>query len=552
MGRRLSILLVAAVAGVTMAAEFPPHVASGQPLTTAERSGYLSTSKYDEVIAFIHALQAIDTDIRVENFGTTVEGRTLPLVICGRRGVVDPRTAHAAKLPVVFIMANIHAGEVEGKEAALMLLRDLATTRRKLRESMTLIVAPIYNADGNEPMSTSHRTTQNGPLNGVGLRENAAHLDLNRDFMKLESPEARGLVGNILQRWDPLLTVDLHTTNGSYHGYALTYSPPLNPDAPAEIIDFERDTLLPAIRKQMDEEYQQKTYYYGNFVDQLEPEKGWYTFDSRPRFGNNYIGLRNRFAILSEAYSYIDFQSRIRVTYQFLNCILESVEKNGRKMSRIAAAADERLRKGKVRSLGVRFEIRPWKEKVEILWERSIQAPAGEGAPDPETGHGMIQRSGEIVAMRMTDYGVFAPVEKSDLPFGYLVDARATDAVATLLRHGIVVERLTIPSTVKVESFLVDEIHRSEKSFQGHLETTLTGKWKSRTAEIEPGTYLVRTDQPLGRLVFYLLDPRSDDGLVDWNYFDALLESGAAAPVRRLHSATPLPGVLVERPASEP
>ena len=549
---RLWILLLAAVAEVTMAAEFPPHVAPGQPLTAAERSGFLSTSKYDEVIAFIHDLQAMDADIRVENFGTTVEGRALPLVICGRRGVVDPRTAFAAKLPVVFIMANIHAGEVEGKEAALMLLRDMVTTHRKVREAMTLIIAPIYNADGNEPISTSHRTTQNGPLNGVGVRENAAHLDLNRDFMKLESPEARGLVGNILQRWDPLVTIDLHTTNGSYHGYALTYSPPLNPDTAAEIIDFERETLLPSIQKAMEEEYNQNTYYYGNFVDQLLPEKGWYTFDSRPRFGNNYIGLRNRFAILSEAYSYIDFQSRIRATYQFLHCILESVEKHSRKMARIAASADERLRRGKVRSLGVRFEIRPWKEKVDILWEKSVQAQAGEGAPDPETGHGMIKRSGEIVPMRMTDYGIFSAIEKSDFPYAYLIDGHATEAVATLQRHGIVVERLRIPSTVKVESFIVDHVHESEKSFQGHLETTLSGKWKSRTEEIESGTYVVRTDQSLGRLVFYLLDPRSDDGLFNWNYFDALLGAGVAAPVRRLRSAVPLVGIVVERAASEP
>jgi hypothetical protein len=549
---RVWILLLAAVAEVTMAAEFPPPVAPGQPFTAAERSGYLSTSRYDEVMAFIHDLQTIDAGIRVENFGTTVEGRSLPLVICGRRGVVDPATARATKLPVVFIMANIHAGEVEGKEAALMLLRDLVTTHRKVRDSMTLIVAPIYNADGNEPISTSHRTTQNGPLNGVGQRENAAHLDLNRDFMKLESPEARGLVGNILQRWDPLVTIDLHTTNGSYHGYALTYSPPLNPDAPAEIIDFERDTLLPSIQKQMEQDYRQKTYYYGNFVDQLEPEKGWYTFDSRPRFGNNYIGLRNRFAILSEAYSYIDFQSRIRVTYQFLHCILESVEKNSRKMARIAAAADERIRRGKVRSLGVRFEIRPWKEKVEILWEKSVEAPAGEGAPDPETGHGMIKRSGEIVPTRMTDYGIFATVEKSDVPYAYLIDGRATAAVATLLRHGIVVERLRIPTTVKVESFIIGEVRESEKSFQGHLERTLSGKWKSRMEEIEPGTYVVRMDQSLGRVAFYLLDPRTDDGLFNWNYFDALLETGAAAPVRRLRSLTPLVGIIVERAVSEP
>src|SRR4029077_19442861 len=170
---------------------------------------------------------------------------------------------------IVFIMANIHAGEVEGKEAALMLLRDLVSSSRKMRDDMVVLIAPIYNADGNEKISTEHRKTQNGPPEGVGVRENAQGLDLNRDYMKLESPEARGLIGNVLNRWDPLITVDLHTTNGSYHGYALTYSPTLNPNASSDIIEFERETLLPHIRSRMKEKHQKETYYYGNFFDQL-------------------------------------------------------------------------------------------------------------------------------------------------------------------------------------------------------------------------------------------------------------------------------------------
>src|SRR5438270_3568268 len=254
------------------------------PKTRAESSNYRETSRYADVIEFVAAIQRADPDVRVETFATTNEGRALPLVIAGPRGVVDPRTGRASGLPVVFIMANIHAGEVEGKEAALMLLRDLVSSSRKLRDRTVVLIAPIYNADGNEKISTEHRQTQNGPPEGVGVRENAQGLDLNRDYMKLESPEARGLIGNVLHRWDPLVTVDLHTTNGSFHGYALTYAPMLNPNAAGDLIDFERETLLPQIRAEMRSKHHKETYYYGNFLNQLMPEKGWYTFDSRPRF----------------------------------------------------------------------------------------------------------------------------------------------------------------------------------------------------------------------------------------------------------------------------
>jgi Zinc carboxypeptidase len=489
-------------------------MAAELPRTAAETSNYLSTSRYADVMEFVGAIQRADADVRVETFATTSEGRALPLVIVGP---YTPQSARASGKPVVFIMANIHAGEVEGKEAAQMLLRDLVSTHRKLRDDVIVLVAPIYNADGNERISPEHRTTQHGPLNGVGVRENAQGLDLNRDYMKLESPEARGLIANVLNRWDPLLTVDLHTTNGSYHGYQLTYSPTLNPNADDDIVDFERGTLLPHIRTAMKERHGKETYYYGNFVEQLQPEKGWYTFDSRPRFGNNYVGLRNRFTILSEAYSYIDFRARVEVTHEFLHEILAGVDKYGAKMMKIAAKADERIARGKLRKQGVRFKLEKWRDNVEILWEKSTAAEPGEGAPDPWTEKGAIVRTGEIVPMKMTDYGVFAPTEREEVPYAYVIDAAATHAIDVLRTHGIAVEKLDAETTLKVEQFVVKEATHAEHEFQKHHETTLTGKWKSREETFPAGTFLVRTDQPLARLVFYLLEPRSDDGLINWN-----------------------------------
>jgi hypothetical protein len=514
------------------------------PKTVAETSNYRSTSRYDDVIAFVAAIQREDANVRVETFATTNEGRALPLVIAGPAGVVDPRTARATGLPIVFIMANIHAGEVEGKEAALMVLRDLISSSRSFRDQLVVLIAPIYNADGNEKISTENRKTQNGPPDGVGVRENAQGLDLNRDYMKLETPEARGLIANVINRWDPLLTVDLHTTNGSYHGYALTYSPTLNPDAPAEIVDFERETLLPHIRSRMKEQHHKETYYYGNFVDQLNPDKGWYTFDSRPRFGNNYIGLRNRFTILSEAYSYIDFRARIEVTGQFLHEILDAVTKYGRRMQKLAARADAQIARGKLRKLGVRFQIKPWRENVEILWERTVAADAGTGSPDPWTEKGAIQRTGKIVPMKMTDFGIFVPTEKSDVPYAYLIDTAARDAIRVLLLHGIVVEKLARDTTLDAEQFAIKGVQHAEGAFQGHHEATLVGKWKGKQETFPAGTYVVRMNQPLARLAFYLLEPRSDDGLVEWNVFDSLLES-KIAPMHRITKGTPMEAVVI-------
>lgn len=524
------------IGGVAMASELPK--------TVAETTDYKSTSRYADVISFVHAIQSIDPGIRVETFATTNEGRALPLVIVGPAGVVDPRTAHASGLPIVFVMANIHAGEVEGKEAAQMLLRDLVSSKRKLREKLVILIAPIYNADGNEKISTDHRKEQVGPVNGVGVRENGQGLDLNRDYMKLESPEARGLVHNVLDRWDPLVTVDLHTTDGSYHGYQLTYAPMLTPDADSALIDFERETLLPGIRTRMKTRYGKETYYYGNFIDQLKPEKGWYTFDNRPRFGNNYAGLRNRFAILSEAYSYIDFRARVEVTQQFLNEILASVARHGQTMMKIAALADERTSNARLKKLGTRFEITPWRKNTTILWERSTPAKPGEGIQNPETGSGpRIVRTGKIVPMKIADYGIFAPTEESEVPFAYLIDGRTKRVIENLRTHGIIVERLNVPAKLRVDQFVIAKAEHATREFQKHRELTLTGEWKSSDVSFDAGTFIVRMNQPLARLAFYLLEPRSDDGLFDWNFFDEGL--GEVAPVSRLMTETPLNAAVV-------
>jgi len=516
-------------------------MANELPKTVAETSNYLSTSRYDDVMSFVAAIQRVDPDLRVETFGTSSEGRALPLVIAGPPGVATPARARATGLPIVFVMANIHAGEVEGKEAALMLLRDLATSHRKLRDDVVILVAPIYNADGNERIATDHRTTQNGPVNGVGIRETAQGLDLNRDSMKLETPEARGLVRKVMARWDPHLTVDLHTTNGSYHGYHLTYSPTLNPNADDDLIDFSRDTLLPRIRERMKERHGKETYYYGNFADQLQPEKGWYTFDSRPRFGNNYVGLRNRFTILSEAYSYIDFRARVEVTYEFVHEILDAVTKYGSKIIKLCDRADERIRRRKLRKLGVRFAIKAWKD-VDVLWEKCVAAEEGKGHPDPETGCGMIERSGEIIPVRMTDYGIFAPTEREEVPYAYVIDAAETKAIDNLLTHGIVVETLNDETTIDVEQFVIKDVARAEEEFQAHHELTLSGKWKSRDETFPAGTFVVRMNQPLARLAFYLLEPRSDDGLVAWGVLDT---SGKIATVRKIEKETALAATVV-------
>jgi hypothetical protein len=516
-------------------------VASAQtaPRTRAERTGFEETTRYDEVRAFMDAVAATGR-ARVESFGRSEEGRDLPLLVLGNPPAADPRQARPAGRPVVFVMANIHAGEVEGKEALLHLSRRLTSgDLQPLLAGAVWLFAPIYNTDGNERISLENRSEQHGPIGGVGTRENANGLDLNRDYMKLDAAEGRALVG-LLARWDPDIVVDLHTTNGSHHGYHLTYAPSLNPNADARLIGYARDRLLPAVGRAMASRHRFRTYYYGNFApagamnqESLAPAATgttvWSTYDHRPRFGNNYVGLRNRLAILSEAYSYLDFAGRVRATEAFVEEIMRFAVANGGEIRSLMSRLDAEPPV----SAGVAFTIAALPQPVEIL------VGAVERKVNPRSGRAMTAMvESAAVPTPMRDYGVFAVTASRRVPASYVVPAGpggAHDTIAShLQRHGVAFETLAAPRSVNVERFVVRTVTRAERPFQGHREITIGGEWQDAMVELPAGSLIVSASQPLGRLVFYLLEPESDDGLTTWNVLDGALKPGMPHPVLKM------------------
>jgi len=523
----------------------------------AERSNYAETSRYADVIEFINELQKLSPSVKVESFATTNEGRELPLVILSRPAVSSPREAALSGKPVVFILANIHAGEVEGKESAQHLMRDVATgPLAALMDKIILLVAPIYNADGNERIDINNRTAQNGPTGGVGTRENAQRLDLNRDFMKLESPEARGLI-DAFNRWDPHVVMDLHTTNGSYHGYHLTYAPPLNPNTDARITSFAREKLLPAVTRALKAKHNYRVYYYGNFVDPQRPTselggdrqgtpKAWATFDHRPRFGTNYIGLRNRLAILSEAYSYLDFRARVDVTDKFVRSVLQYVADHAAEVVSVIREADRRsatsgLTAGNEEGFGINFELKPSTKPVDILVGSVTRTV------DSRNNRPRLQATDEARPVKMAEWGEFRAARRLSAPAAYLLRPDQKPVIDKLLAHGITVEVTRREETFDVERYTVKTVARAQRPFQGHREAKFEVVKADAQEKFPAGSFIVSMRQPRAPLAFYLLEPESDDGFANWNFFDeetdrAMKENSSAVfPVFRLKAAPATP-----------
>lgn len=487
------------------------------PQTRAESSGYTATSSHADVLAFLDSLDVLGAPMTRGTVATSVEGREIPYVVASRPRVANAAEARASGKPIVYVQGNIHGGEVEGKEALQALLRDLLfDPRPNALDSVVLVAVPIYNPDGNDRFGAveRNRSEQNGP-DLVGLRPNGQGLDLNRDYVKAEAPETRGSL-RMFAEWAPDVFVDLHTTNGSYHGYGLTYAPSLNPAA-GRATELTRDDLLPELRERMRRRHAVETFDYGNFSRtygaDLTPDslrEAWYSYDHRPRFGTNYFGLRDGVAILSEAFSHDPFARRVEVTREFVSEILSLAAERS---ANILAAT--RARYPVVGApLPVRSRLTTAPRTAEVLVEMLEADP--DSVPDERGVHRGLRRTGRFRPQAMPVHDRFEPVLERTAPAAYLLPPDLGPVVDLLREHGVAVEETVATPRAVVEAFTIDSVVPAARAFQGHHETRLEGTWAVSTRDLPGGWHLVRVDQPLGRVAVYLLEPESDDGIVTW------------------------------------
>jgi hypothetical protein len=501
-----------------------PGAAATDPplLTIAEQSNYQATARHADVVEFCQKLAKESPLIRFAEIGKSHEGRSLPLLLLADPPVQMPEEAAKSGKLVVLAFGNIHAGEVCGKEGVLMLARDLALAQdRPLLKDLVIAIVPILNADGNERMSPANRTHQPGPV--VGVRQNAQGFDLNRDFVKLESPEVRALV-QFLNRWDPALVVDTHTTNGSYHRYTITYDAPRNPATDAPLLAFAQEQMLADLTRRLEKRGGWKSFFYGNFTRNHEL---WETYPAQPRFGVQYIGLRNRIAVLSEAYAYAPFKDRVLATRDFTHVCFEFVAENKEKLRTLLHDTDERTVKAGTKptatdKMPLQYKEVPWPNRFDAL------------------GYVEEQKDGRRVSTgQPRDYPLFylgkcEPTLEVHRPFAYFLPANQSAVAEKLQQHGIAVETLTEPAELPVEIYRVDKIARLSNPFQNHRLVSVQTTARKEMRKIDAGTLVVRTAQRLGTLVAYLLEPLAEDGLCTWGFFDTQLTEGQDFPVVRL------------------
>ena len=546
--RRFARLAVWASASLLLPSAVCPLPSSAQQ-SRAERSGFSETSSHSDVLAFLDSLEKVAGNrIARGSIGSSVQGKDLPYVIASRPLVRTAAEARRSGKPIVYVQGNIHGGEVEGKESLQALLRDLVLEARpNVLDSIILIAVPIYNADGNDAWGPQARLrgAQNGPER-VGNRPNADTLDLNRDYIKNEAPETRGSL-MMFRTWDPDVFVDLHTTNGSYHGYALTYSPSLHPAAMvgglAPSGPWTRDTLLPEVRRRVRERRGFETFDYGNFDgpngtrdDPTKAEKGgWLTYEHVPRFGTNYYGLRGKISVLSEAYSHDPFDRRVASTSAFVGELLSYVGEQSRAV--LARTRSMTLTAANRTPVPIRASMTTSPFSAPVLVE-TLEATGDTVRHEPGLRAG-LKRTGRIIAVTMPVFDRFDATLTTVLPEAWVLDSSMTGVIERLRMHGIEAHRLDRAWEGAGEVFTVDSLIRSPRLFQKHSEVRLEGRWSPGSLRLPVGSWVIPARQSLALVAAIMLEPLSDDGLTTWNAFDASLAVGGAHPVRRALAPVP-------------
>lgn len=498
---------------------------SSELVTVAEQSDYKQTSAYKDVMEFLFAAQTRSDKIEILRLTTSSEGRMVPLVVISNEGIKSPKELILSGKPAVLIMANIHGGEIEGKEATLMLIRDFVNNKDiQYLENQVVLVIPIFNADGNDKFGKNRR--DNGP-ELAGTRYNGQYLDLNRDYLKLESPEVRGLV-KLFNQWDPVLVVDLHTTDGSYHREPVTYSTNVNPNGDMSLVDYMWKHFFPDTAKILKDTYGYDSLPYGNFMDRTKPEKGWSHDAFLPRYGHNYVGLRNRFTVLDENYSHADFKTRVLGCYSFIKSILQYTHQHIREMKKMVKAADINTKNNYAReNFVLEFEIEKLFDVTVKSYEFKIEKIKEEDRDKypPWVGEYIAKKTDVFKDYTVPYFCKTVSKRSIPLPEAYILLPYQDKIIKNLQQHGIAAAKISKPFQAEVEVFKIEEVKPAQRLFQGHVFIGLKGHYVTETLTIPEDSYLISMKQPLARLLPVLLEPESEDSLAAWGFFNRQLVS---------------------------
>ncbi len=510
---RKFVLLLACVTSIAQAKRLE---------TPAEAAKLLRTPDAAATFAFIDTLDAASDRIAVQDFGTTPEGRALKVVIAG-----EARTDRE----VVFVQAGIHAGEIEGKDAGLILLAEIAAgEKRALRwlDHATLVFVPILNLDGHERSSRFNRINQNGPVE-MGWRATSQRLNLNRDYIKADAPEMRALL-RLINVWNPDILIDSHTTNGADYQYDLTWSMDNDATQHPRLREWQNQVLVGRVQKQLEREGHLIAPYI-ELNDPVDPSKGFTNFGAGPRYSTGYAVARGRVGLLLETHMLKPYPVRVRATYDVITAILDEIAAHP----------------GQLRAATRQVDADTIARAADTTATYPIQlVNAGIAEDYAFKGYEWTLTQSDVSGDRWIRYDPRKPktftvpfyrevkvAQSVTPPAAYVIPVQWTDVIDRLRLHGVRLERVERDARIKADVSLLASPQYATASFEGRVAiTAFTHRREAREMPVRAGNWLVPMDQPLANVALHILEPDAPDSALRSGDFNIIFEQREYADAR--------------------
>jgi hypothetical protein len=472
-----------------------PIRAQQLPQTGAERAGWSRHTNHEELTEFLFEVQARTDKMRVRELTTTWEGRTVWLVVLGDPPPATPGTAWLSGKPTVLLVENVHGGELSGREGGLQLLRELALgDLQPLLSQVNVLYVPSINPDGAAATPRPSRTNSYG-------------YDMNRDYVVMETPEISALVEDVLLEWWPDVHMDSH--NGGSYPYNLTYQSTLHPSADPELVALANGPMYEAVKAHMESQGLMLHWYSGS---RRNPETGvwqWTTTDPNLRKQHSYSGFQNMIALLFECPGGT-LEEQARAQREGQEGLLRYVAAHGQEIRSTIIAARRRTVTGARPEVPIGWEVTTYPGKVQFYARASRDE-------EPQLVEGVLRTK-------------YIASETRQRPWAYAFDGNLHEVADILRRHAIEVERLREPVTLETEKYRLTRLDFATRVYQDHLMADVDVEVFTEETVLPAGTYLVRMAQNAAMAASYMLEPDTDDSLVDWNFLDWALRGPPGAP----------------------
>jgi hypothetical protein len=488
-------------------------------VTHYEASGYTRTPRYAETVDYCRRLAEGSRWLHYTTFGTTPQGRGLPLLIADGKRQFTPDKLRRDDKVVLLVQAGIHAGEIDGKDAGLMLLRDIAVTKKypDLLDHVTILFIPIFNVDGHERFGPYNRINQNGPEE-MGWRVTAQSLNLNRDYLKADAPEMQAWIA-LFNAWKPDFVVDCHVTDGSDYQYTLTYIMDVFGNMVPMLTDWVNNVYLAAVKPAM-AAADFEMFPYASFVEGPNPKSGLESGVAPPRFSTGYASLRNRPSLLIETHMLKDYKTRVTATYEMLKQSIILLNAERASLKAVVADADRFTASAEFRGrlYPVQFKTADHSTTIDF---KGIDFEAVES---DLTGGMWYRFNGKRVTFKIPYYDRQVPSLEIDLPEAYIIPPEWDTVIERLEIHGVALRRLDEPRTLDVASYRFTDVSWRSAPYEGRHPVTfsLTELVEERT--YPAGSAVVDMNQPGATVAAHILEPKAPDSYVYWGFFDGIFE----------------------------